>query len=158
MAVSGISSSTVSNYQDGPLAQFRQTFMQMTKAIKSEICPARNKDNDLLSQMQTGTPASDKDLPSGPALSQIGQALQNGDISGAQQALDALTQQAQGTRHHHHHHHANSGDAGTSAPATTPPSASSGNTVNLIRLSAIVRIDAPCRTGLSFGIPPRTTW
>jgi len=75
MAVSGISSSTVSNYQDGPLAQFRQTFMQMTKAIKSGDLSGAQQGYDSLSQMQTGTPASDKDSPLGQALSQIGQAL-----------------------------------------------------------------------------------
>jgi len=50
-------------------------------------------------------------------LAQIGQALQNGDLAGAQQAAQAWQAQRSGQHHGHHGHHGQ-------PPSATPPAAS----------------------------------
>lgn len=84
-----------------------------------------------------GSPGNSNN-PLSQALSQIGQALQNGDLTGAQQALSSL-QQSHSHHSHGHHHHAGGGNSvnnqATSATsnATTDSSTVPGtNAVNII--------------------------
>jgi hypothetical protein len=83
--------------------------------------PAAQQAYASLTQLQSNGqgPPANANSPLNQALSQIGQALQNGDISGAQQTLSTLAQQAQGPHHHHHHDHAGS-DADSTANAPAP--------------------------------------
>jgi hypothetical protein len=131
MTVSGVSSSTVTNYQNSPFAEFRQTFMQMAKAIKSGDLSGAQQAYATLSQLQSGAPANDGNSPFSQALGQIGEALKNGDLTGAQQALDALGQQAHGAHHHHRHHHAADDDGSTTPAAADGGAASGANSVDL---------------------------
>ena len=128
MAVSGIASSPTNTYQN-PANDFRQTFMQMVKSIKSgDLSDAQQAYSDL-SQMQSNGQGPAANTPFGHALTQIGQALQSGDIGSAQQALTALGQQMHGA-HHHHHHRSTSSDDATSAPPSNNASGT-GNTIDL---------------------------
>ena len=52
MAVSGVSFPPVNNYQNSPQANFRQTFMQMVKAIKSGDLSGAQQAYATLAQMQ----------------------------------------------------------------------------------------------------------
>jgi hypothetical protein len=117
MAVSGVSLPLVNNYQNSPQDNFRQTFMQMVKAIKSGDLSGAQQAYATLAQMQASSqgPSADQSSPFGAALGQIGQALQNGDIAGAQQALSSLGQQLHA--HHHHGHHRPSNDASSGSPS-----------------------------------------
>jgi hypothetical protein len=121
MTVSGISSSPAKNYQNNPVNDFRQTFADLVKSIKSGDLQGAQQDYASLTQLQNNGqgPPANSNSPLNQALSQIGQALQNGDISGAQQVLSTLAQQAQGTHHHHHHHHADN-SANSNGPAPAP--------------------------------------
>lgn len=134
MTVSSVSTAPVNNYQNNPQAEFRQTFMQMVKAIKSGDLSGAQQAYTSLSQLQTGNqaPAAEPNSSFGQALSQVGQALQNGDIGGAQQALDALGQQMKSAHHHHHHHRA----APNNAAATTASSATGSANANSIDVRA----------------------
>ena len=99
MAVSGISSAPANNYQINPADDFRQTFADLVKTIKSGDLQGAQQAYASLTQLQSNGqgPPANTNSPLNKALSQIGQALQNGDISGAQQMLSTLAQQAQGT-------------------------------------------------------------
>jgi hypothetical protein len=129
MAVSGISPASANNYQTTPLADFRQTFMQMVKAIKSGDLSGAQQAYATLDQMQSNgqAPAADPNSPFAQALSQIGQSLQGGNIAGAQQTLASLDQQM----HAHHQHHRPSNDASTSSPAPAVTGASGDDTAAL---------------------------
>jgi hypothetical protein len=135
MTVSGISSSPANTYQNNPVNEFRQTFADLVKSIKSGDLQSAQQAYASLAQLQSNGagPPANANSPFNQALSQIGQALQNGDISGAQQALAALAQQAQGSHHHHHHHqHADSdADSAANAPPNAPPPSGVGATLDV---------------------------
>ena len=65
----------------------------------------------------------------------LGNALQSGDMSGAQDALKKLGQdlQSTGKAHHHHHHHGGSAPTENSTSTTDPSNSNttSGTNVNL---------------------------
>src|SRR5262249_40156860 len=103
---------------------------QLAKAIGSGDLSDAQQAYATLTQTQGNTPGSNANSPFGQALTQIGQALQNGDLAGAQKALDALRSQTQGAHHHHHHggHHSSGGE---STAATPPTSSNSGASTNV---------------------------
>jgi hypothetical protein len=53
---------------------------------------------------KAGNGAGGQSNPFQQAIQSIGSALQSGDISGAQQALQTFQSQMKGARHGHHHH------------------------------------------------------
>jgi hypothetical protein len=118
MAISGVGSTPLINYPNSPLTDFRQTYVQLVKAIRSGDLSGAQQAYAALMQLQTSDqgPATDSNSPFAQALSRIGQSLQNGNITGAKQAL--AVPQGQTRAHHHHHHH------GQSPP--TPPTEANG--------------------------------
>jgi len=133
MAVSGVSFPPVNNYQNSPQANFRQTFMQMVKAIKSgDLSGAQQAYATLAQTQESGQgPGADQSSPFGVTLGQIGQALQNGDIAGAQQALSSLGQQLQAHQHHHHHRSGNDASSGSPSVGADGTPTTVGNNVDL---------------------------
>jgi hypothetical protein len=133
MAVSGVSLPLGNNYQNSPQANFRQTFMQMVKAIKSGDLSGAQQAYATLAQMQASSQGrgADQSSPFGAALGQIGQALQNGDIAGAQQALSSLGQQLHAHHHHGHHHPSNDASSGSPSVGADAGTATIGNNVDL---------------------------
>ena len=96
--------------------QRQQNFKALTSALQSGDINAAKTAFETL----TGG----KSIPQGSPLAQLGQALQNNDVSGAQQALQGM--------HHHHggHHHAAQPDSSTTA-SNAPVSGSLGTTINV---------------------------
>jgi hypothetical protein len=150
MAISSISSASISPTQSFNPSAIRQAFSQLGNALQSGDLSAAQSAYTTLSQ----SPAAQGNGPFAQALQQIGQDLQSGDIAGAQKALAALQQQVKG--HHHHHHHgggqpaqaasnnaaqssnttSNDGDANdATTTATVSPTASSSST-NSVNISA----------------------
>jgi hypothetical protein len=78
----------------------------VVKAIRSGDLSAAQQAYATFSQSPAGqAAASSQDGASGSVaqtLSQIGQALQSGDIGQAQQLLSSLAPRPQGAHHHHH--------------------------------------------------------
>jgi hypothetical protein len=149
MAISSISSASISPTQSFNPSAIRQAFSQLGNALQSGDLSAAQSAYTTLSQ----SPAAQGNGPFAQALQQIGQDLQSGDIAGAQKALAALQQQVKG---HHHHHHgggqpaqaasnnaaqssnttSNDGDANdATTTATVSPTASSSST-NSVNISA----------------------
>jgi hypothetical protein len=121
MAISGVGSTPLISFQNSPLTDFRQTYVQLVKAIRSGDLSGAQQAYAALTQLQASGqgPAADPNSPFAQALSKIGPSLQNGDIAGAQRALAAL--QGQTRAHHHHHHHGQSSNDDT--PAMPPTGA-----------------------------------
>jgi hypothetical protein len=131
MAISGVSLSSPTNIQNP--ADPRQQLLALAKAINSGNLTGAQQAFAQLSQTLGGnsngggSSGSNTNKPNDPfsqALDAIGQALQSGDIGGAQQALASLQQQAQSGRAHHHHggHRGGGGsNGGTNASTATSP-------------------------------------
>jgi hypothetical protein len=134
MTVSAVSSSSTNPYQNSALADFRQNFMQMAKAINSgNLSDAQQAFATLSNQQGNGqAPAVDPNSPLGQALSQIGQELQNGDLSSAQQTLSALKSSTQAAHHGHHHHAKPASDSEASEGASTASDGTTGSNVNVL--------------------------
>jgi hypothetical protein len=132
MALSGISPGSAANSPLTPQTDPRLLFMQLAKAITSgDLTGAQQAYSQLTQALVTGGPGGGANNPSDPfsqALSAIGQALQNDDINGAQQALAALQQQARASGRGHHHHHRGHASSGA-ANATSPPPAITNGTL-----------------------------
>jgi hypothetical protein len=93
--ISSSSSNTVQNSQDSGWQQF----MQMAQAINAgDSDAAQQAYTDFTQSPAAKVVVANPDSPLAQALNQIGQSLQSGDLSGAQQAL-------QSARPHGHHHH-----------------------------------------------------
>jgi hypothetical protein len=143
MSVSGVSGSSSTSGLYQPVSQssssqkdVRDSFKQMADAIQSgDINGAQNafaslaqllntdQDSDQSptnsatnSQSSTNSDASDFTA----LLGQIGDSLQSGDLSGAQQTLQTLQQTARGSHHRHHQ----GGGTATSQTSQSDPSAS----------------------------------
>jgi len=133
MAISSISSATVSGSQSANSQNMRQLFMQLVNDIQSNNLSAARNDYASLAQLQD---SNGGDGPFSQALSQIGQSLQSNDIAGAQQALASasLQRQLQGNHHAHHHHHLGGGSPPPDPNAIAPADGSntSPGTINLI--------------------------
>jgi hypothetical protein len=131
MAISGVSLASPTNFQNP--ADPRQQLLALAKAINSGNLTGAQQAFAQLSQTLGGnsnggggsnTNTNNPNDPFSQALDAIGQALQSGDISGAQQALASLQQQAQSGRAHHHHggHRGGAGaNGGTNASTATSP-------------------------------------
>jgi hypothetical protein len=119
MAISSISSASISPTQSFNPSAIRQAFSQLGNALQSGDLSAAQSAYTTLSQ----SPAAQGNGPFAQALQQIGQDLQSGDIAGAQKALAALQQQVKG---HHHHHHG----GGQPAQAASNNAAQSSNTTS----------------------------
>ena len=145
MSLSSVGSSTAAQYQpqNTQSSQIRNDLKQLTQAIKSgDLTTAQSAYSDLTTLLQqqsddssssssstTSTDASNSNSnPLQQFLQQVGAALGNNDLQGAQQALTTL-QQARGAHGHHHH----GGGGGAEANAQTPgqDSSSSSTTVNI---------------------------
>ena len=112
-AAAGMQSSAVSNWQ-----QRQQSFKDLNAALQSGDLSAAQK---AYSGLTTGSGSTNSNSP----LAKIGQALQNGDLAGAQQAMQAL----QASRAGHHPHHGTA-QAATSTPPSAPVSPTVGSQVN----------------------------
>jgi hypothetical protein len=85
MAISGVGSTPLISYQNSSLTDFRQTYVQLIKAIRSGDLSGAQQAYAALTQLQTSDqgPATDSSSSFAQALSRIGRSLQNGDIAGA---------------------------------------------------------------------------
>lgn len=103
--------------------------MQMVQAINAGNADAAQAAYTNFTQSPAANlTAANPDSLLTQALGQIGQSLQSGDVSGAQQALQAIRPHGHGGRHHH-------GSGGTQSSAGSATSAdpnAPGATVNLI--------------------------
>ena len=95
----------------------------LTQALKSNNLDAAKAAFATLSANNKSGAASDPNSP----LTQLGNALQKNDLSGAQQAFSQMK-----TSNHHRSSSATSATpAATIAPVTSNPTATIGNTVNV---------------------------
>jgi hypothetical protein len=89
MSISGISGLPTSSSQTASSqADFRQSFNQLATALDSGSLSDAQQAYSALTQLQDSGqgPSANANTPVASVLSQIGQDLQNGDLSGAQQA------------------------------------------------------------------------
>jgi hypothetical protein len=138
VAISGVSLSSPTNIQNP--ADPRQQLLTLAKAINSGNLTGAQQAFAQLSQTlggnsnggggSSGSNTNNPNDPFSQALDAIGQALQSGDISGAQQALASLQQQAQSGRAHHHHggHRGGGGSKGGTDASTATSPLTSGTT------------------------------
>ncbi|MGB8275635.1 MAG: hypothetical protein WCF16_10250 [Alphaproteobacteria bacterium] len=115
MSVDPISSG-LGGLQSARLTQFVQTrnyFSQLAQSLTSgDLSGAQQAFTSLQQILQSSGQAGaqgDKNNPSGQSkiqqdLATVGQALQSGDIAGAQKAFASLQQDLQAARLAHHHH------------------------------------------------------
>jgi hypothetical protein len=112
------------------------------QGISSSQAPSQSSATTSTSISNTSSTASTP-APAGPLSTDfqtLGQALQSGDLTGAQNALAQMEQDAQqigGMHHHHHHHHYSAGtqsaSTGTCAATAVPSpgaTAQAGGTIN----------------------------
>ncbi|MHB8347777.1 MAG: hypothetical protein ACYDHM_11450 [Acidiferrobacterales bacterium] len=125
MSISGIStdsSAAVQNSIQGQFQQRRADFQQLGQSLGSgNLAGAQQAFSTLLTLMQSQSGGSNNGSvpaaggnsspvaggngsPLSAELAQIGQALQSGDLSSAQQGYATLMQQMHGLGHGHHHH------------------------------------------------------
>ena len=140
MSVTSISSLTdsyqIDNAQKSTLEKVRSVFEQFKEALASGTI---DQAQQAFSALQNDLPSGASGSPMGQALNAVGQALQSGDITGAQQVFASLGQrvQAQGAHRHHHHHHRQNAAAGN-APTGSPsvPDGSTSTIGTLVNVSA----------------------
>jgi hypothetical protein len=118
MSVSGISSSSLFNYNtqsvQNQIQQFRQEFQQLGQDLKSGNLSAAQADFATLqpSGPQTNSASStSSNNPIALEFKQLAQDLQTGNLSAAQQDFATIQQnlQNQATQGHRHHHHGGGG-------------------------------------------------
>jgi hypothetical protein len=144
MSVSPISSVgyTYQTYQtnwQNNVSQIKQDFQSLASDLQSNNLTGAQQAFTALQQLlpnpsagnqtQTGQSGSGQNQ-FGTDLSAVGQALQNGDLSGAQQAFATLQQDmqsVQGQHHYHHHHHHGSSSTQSTSSATSNSSSQSTN-------------------------------
>jgi ribosomal protein S20 len=119
--------------QNNAAAGIKGELRQLIQAIKSgDLTAAQSAYDSLDSQLQQSSTASGStsgDSSSDPFkqfLQQVGAALANNDIQGAQQALSGLQQ----TKDAHHHRHHGGGDANDQASSSSTTSGSSASTAS----------------------------
>jgi urate oxidase len=148
MSVSGIMSTGF--YQPSSIQnsfqQRRAEFQQLGQDLQSGNVTAAQQDYAELTASTSGassssttaataTSSSSSTASSASSLAQeftaLGQALQTGNLSAAQQAYSAMQQDAQSisqTQGHHHHHHHHSGASSNSQTSTDGSSSSTSST------------------------------
>lgn len=122
MSVSGISTSSLYNYnqQDSQNSrqQIQQTLQQIGQDLQSGNLSAAQSDFATLQKLvpqlaSTATSASQSDNPIAQAFAQLAKDLQSGNLSAAQQDFSTIQQdfknqatqsQTQAPQGHHHHH------------------------------------------------------
>ena len=99
MAISPVSSSAVNpNQNQGDDAW--QQFQQLVSAVNSgDLTTAQQAYADFTNGPGAKVAQANPDSPLAQALNQIGQALQSGDVGGAQKALAALRPHGHGGHH-----------------------------------------------------------
>src|SRR5271157_3625832 len=122
MSVSGISSSSLLNYNpqsvQNRMQQFQQEFQQLGQDLQSGNLSAAQADFATLQQLgpQTNsTSSSQSSNPIAQEFNQLSQDLQSGNVSAAQKDYATIQQsfQTQASQTHHHHH--GGGGSGASA-------------------------------------------
>ena len=124
MSVSGIFSSSYSNYNNQTVQnntqQFQQEFQQLGQDLQSGNITAAQQDFSSLQQLgpQASSSSAASNNPIAQEFSQLGQALQSGNLSAAQQDYSNIQQafqnQSAGGHHGHHHHPCAGGGSQTS--------------------------------------------
>jgi hypothetical protein len=115
--------SLVSSIKNGDLTGAQQAFAALSGTGSPASTTSASSDASTTTPGNGNSPQND--------LAAIGQALDKGDISGAQQALAKLF--ADRTGGGHHHHHGGGAPAATSStPATTTPSVSPSATISIL--------------------------
>ena len=135
MSISGISASGANAYQpQSTQSEFSQDWSNLVSTLNSgNLSGAQQAYSTLSGLLSAGQGSSaTSNNPVAQALSQIGQALQNNNLTGAQQPLAAL-QQTQGSHHHHHHGHGGGegSQASTTSSSSGTTSGTSGSSVNI---------------------------
>ena len=115
-AASASQSTAVSNWQ-----QNQQNVKTLFSALKSGDLNASQQAYSAL----TANSGSNAIANSNSPLAQIGQALLNGDLAGAQKVAQAMQ-----SGHHHHHGGGQNISAASSSSAPTPASSTIGSVVN----------------------------
>jgi len=137
LSISGISSQTSNlNTTSTTQSNFWQQLKQLADALGSGNLSDAQQAYAALNQIQDsdqGRSAS-SNSPLAKALNTIGQALQKGDLAGAQQALQSF-RAARGGHHHHGHH----GSSDSSAPQTTSPNLAVADTSTSTGVSVDIR-------------------
>jgi hypothetical protein len=124
MSVSGISSSSLFDYNTQSVQnrkqQFQQEFQQLGQDLQSGNLSAAQADFATLQQLgpQTNsTSSSQSSNPIAQEFSQLSQDLQSGNVSAAQKDYSTIQQDFQthaGQAHHHHHGGGGSGESAMS--------------------------------------------
>ncbi|MGA8311668.1 MAG: hypothetical protein WB755_16665 [Terriglobales bacterium] len=113
MSVSGISSSSLFDFNtqaaQNKRQQFLQEFQQLGQDLQSGNLSAAQSDFAALEQLKpqtSSTASSSSSSPIAQAFKQLSQDLQSGNVSAAQQDFATIQQdvQSQGAQGHHHHH------------------------------------------------------
>ena len=140
MSISSISSgSTVSYPANSAQKDVRNAFRQVADAIDhNDLQGAQSAFDDLASLLNgdqqspsSGSSSSQNaNSSSDPAnlLSQLGSALQSGDLDQAKDALQNLRQMTLSARYHRHHHHGGGGSDVAAIQTTQSPSNTPGTT------------------------------
>jgi len=128
MSVSGIFSSSYSNYENqtiqNNMQQFRQEFQQLGQDLQSGNLSAAQQDFATLQQLSPQASSTSSAASSNPitqAFNQLSQDLQSGNLSAAQQDYTNIQQDFQNqisgqnptneVHHGHHHHHGGGGES-----------------------------------------------
>ncbi|HTX17728.1 MAG TPA: hypothetical protein VMG34_03625 [Bacteroidota bacterium] len=144
MSVQGVSGSTnpyLSNLQGG-YSSAGSAFKNLVSALQSgNLTGAQGAYSALQNLFQgSGAAQSSSSKSSSPEQSQVsadfaalGNALQSGNLSAAQDAMKKLAQDAQSSQRahrHHHHHHGSKAASNATAPSSTSTdvTATSGST------------------------------
>jgi outer membrane protein assembly factor BamD (BamD/ComL family) len=121
MSVSGISSSSLFNYENqnvqNKTQQMQQEFQQLGKDLQSGNLSAAQSDFATLQQLQpqtSSTSSAQSGNPIAQEFNQLATDLKSGNLSAVQQDYSAIQQdvQSRGAQGHHHHH--SSGGSGAS--------------------------------------------
>jgi hypothetical protein len=146
MTTSGIASGTSAAYAPNQAAfqQRKQDFKSLSDALSSgdltaaqQAYAALQKDAPKLvngsgqAGSQTGQQGGGSSRQN--AFAALGQALQSGDLSGAQQAFSQLQQSG---RHHHHHHGSGAQSSSDSSTTVSPSSGGMAGTSGTISVTA----------------------
>jgi hypothetical protein len=123
MSVSPVSGGAAPYQPGGQTADFRAAFQQLTSAINSGDLQAAQQAYATLSSLQQSSGQTNSQTPIAQLLASLGQELASGDISSAQQALQAF-QKANG--HHHHQHPQGASDTDGDSASSGQISGSSG--------------------------------
>lgn len=129
MSVSGISSSSFSDYNvqsfQNTRQQIQQDFQQLGQDLQSGNLSAAQSDFATLQQLvpqNNSTSAAQSNNPIAQAFNQLAQDLQSGNLSAAQQDFTTIqqdfqrqaTQESQTAQTEGHHHHGGGGDSALS--------------------------------------------